>query len=307
MDPQALLTRINLNTVDLLGVPGGRPELTRQDIMAALGMGSLPETYFKLAMMLYADDKTYEADVERAVGKMAVDMSSEMRWPGTERGKEQLLSVAKVALMELLTEHERVCKHCNGDGLRPAGSKMPAPEGLDPATCPKCRGWGRYHLSENEKADRAGIPKSTWRGAGWEERYRLIHQAIADWVLDVHRHLRRHIGSDAAPATPQGTERRAEQPVTLGYRLAFGRITTYPVVHTEGDNVAYQLSTGNIRVETLTGQNHQWFDTFEKAQRHLINRLHGEVDDIRRRLDAKQKELADARALNPKMPAKEIP
>jgi len=307
MDPQALLTRINLNTVDLMGVPGGRPELTRQDIMAALGMGDLPETWYQLAMTLYTGEKDYLEAVGRAVWDMAVRLSIKHRWPKTDKGREQLRWVSYVALCEVLTEHERVCKHCNGDGQRPAGSKIPAPEGLDSATCPKCRGWGRYHLSENEKALRAGIPKTTWRGAGWEERYRLIHQAITDWVLDVHRHLRRHIGSDAAPATPQGAERRAEQPVTLGYRLAFGRITTYPVVHTEGDTVAYQLSTGNIRVETLTGQNHQWFDTFEKAQRHLINRLHGEVEDIRRRLDAKQKELADARALNPKMPAKEIP
>lgn len=293
-----MLTKINLNSVDLLGVPGGRGSLTRQDIMAALGMGNLPEKSYQLGMMIYTGDEAYLQSTGMAVWELAVDLSIKHKWPKAEKGKQQLRWVANVALCEILTQSERVCKHCNGDGLRPIGSKMPQPDGIPATTCPRCLGWGYFHLSENEKALRAGIPKTTWRN-GWEDRYKAIHGAINDWVLQVHSHLRRYIGNDDQPLI--NTHSKPEdQKMTIGYRLGFGRINHFPVLSTEGDTITYQLSSGQHRVEPLHGTNHRWFDTWEKAQRHLINKLHSEAEDIRRRLNSKEKELEEARRLSDK-------
>lgn len=194
MNPEVALTRINLGSPPMMGVPGGRPEITRQDIMAALGMGGLDAHCYHMALAYYAGDMTYHKELGYKAWDVAVHLSIDHKWSKTERGKQQLRHVSGVALWDILTEHQRVCRHCNGDGARPSGSKAPAPEGVAITACPRCRGWGYEHLSENTKALKAGIPASTWHDT-WVSRYRHIRQGIYDWLLTAEAHVRRHMGS----------------------------------------------------------------------------------------------------------------
>ena len=114
MNSENLLTRINLSSVNWRGAPGGVPEITRNDIMAALGSGDLPKKYYYLALLYYTDDQEVRRKVELYAYQEAVNLSAEMRWSKAPRGKPYLLGMAVAAHDARLSP--RRCNRCYGEG-----------------------------------------------------------------------------------------------------------------------------------------------------------------------------------------------
>lgn len=198
-NPEILLTRINLHSINAVSVRGsGEAGLSRHDIMAALGMGNLPHHCYWLAMAFYTHDNSRVDELGQYAWETALHLAKYYRWedpPQTSDVPYIYRSLARVALWEILTQHERHCRLCNGDGKRPHDVAPSRLEHVSKSTCPRCFGTGMRELSETNRALRCGIPATSWR-RHWQTRYQAIRLECESWLRKALAHVRRYTAEE---------------------------------------------------------------------------------------------------------------
>lgn len=148
------LSKLLPKSLSLDGGFGGIPELTAQDIAAAMSAGNVTRAEARVLWMLYCDDQTSETR-----NGLEVDLLLETsRWLATRRFHEQFkpgVSAGKVTLVvqtaiaEMI--HDTRCPHCNARGHDVFQHK-----------CIHCAGAGRIFIEDPERAAAAGVELNEW-------------------------------------------------------------------------------------------------------------------------------------------------
>lgn len=195
MNPERLLTKINLATPGMLSIAGGGVELTRQDIMASLGMGSLPESRYLMALAYYVyRDELRKPEHGRLVFRLAnhayakaEDIAIRRRW----MDKSFVKGIAHCALYEALFEDKGRCKTCNGSGEKPANVDPAKVDGVAPTVCPYCFGSGIRPMSIRSRALRSGIPFTTFH-RNYQAKYHQVYLELVQWRIEALSHVYRY-------------------------------------------------------------------------------------------------------------------
>lgn len=195
--PEDLLLRLNIGSPDMSAGSHGHGGLRREDIAAALGMGSPPKALVWWAEARYlADTSNLSRLAKEAWVEFAILGKREGwdRWH-YERGKQLFRACAVVALIEVLTEDVRLCKKCKGRGERqktsPGGEAVVVP-------CEQCLGRRPVELKDSKRLDEVnkslatiggGLSSSSWYEV-WRERYYVAVQMVRTWDDQLRRHVR---------------------------------------------------------------------------------------------------------------------
>lgn len=201
--PEALLLRLNIGSPGMSAGAHGHGGLRREDIAAALGMGSPPPALAWWAEARYLADPSNLSRLAKEAWVEFAMLGKREKWDRWhyERGKQLFRACAVVALLEVLTEDQRVCGTCSGRG---EGRQMQSGRPVM-VTCPRCLGNRPVELTDatrlvylNASLGEIGhvVSSSSWYEV-WRHRYYAAVLMIRTWDDELRRHVRRFAG-DAA-------------------------------------------------------------------------------------------------------------
>lgn len=201
--PESLLLRLNLGSPSLLPGSTGHGGLRREDIAAALGMGSPPSALVWWAEIRYLADNGNLGRLAKEAWFEFARIGKREQWDRWHyaRGRQLFRACAVVALLEVLTEDVRLCGTCRGRGeARQINAGRPAV-----VACPRCFGRRPVELTDATRLAylNAGLgtigyslSSSSWYDV-WRHRYYSAVLMVRAWDDDLRRHVRRHVGEAA--------------------------------------------------------------------------------------------------------------
>lgn len=199
-NPEALLLRLNIGSPSMLPGAHGYGGLRREDIAAALGMGSPPKTLVWWAEARYLADPSNLSPLAKEAWVEFARMGAKAKWDRWHyrRGAQLFRACAVVALLEVLTEDLRICGACRGRGearqIRSGRAVM--------TTCPRCLGNRPVELTDatrlaylNASLETIGhsLSSSSWYDV-WRHRYYSAVLMVRGWDDALRRHVLRHVG-----------------------------------------------------------------------------------------------------------------
>jgi hypothetical protein len=201
-----LLGRLEVGTVKYGMGRGGIPQLTPQDIAAALGMceDRFAATIFHVsaggtvsdwqgidrmvAEMQFGEwrnraDRLVNAQLAKAAAFVApqedrdeLHARADMMMAGARAAMWPSLIEATYSAMRkaLIAELRatRVCSSCKGHGCVQVGTSV--------KPCEHCLGTGLTFISDRQRAQMLGIDHSTYRRGGWKLAYEWMYRALID-------------------------------------------------------------------------------------------------------------------------------
>lgn len=175
------LNLLNPRALDMRNPGGGRPELTAQDVAAALA-GLKHEPYY-LGMLVYAEDaKSFYSLFGLVAGLKQIPKK-----PQALKGAVPVRGVLLLCLDELWGDNK--CGTCNGAGVN-----------QDQQECPVCKGRGWKAYTDLSRARQAGIPWQYWpKYKGFYER---LYIQLTDWNAQVWSHLKRKLSDEQLDSLP---------------------------------------------------------------------------------------------------------
>lgn len=201
-NPESLLLRLNLGSPSMLPGAPGHGGLRREDIAAALGMGSPAKTLVWWAEARYLADTANLSRLAKEAWVEFAALGTRAKWDRWhyQRGAQLFRACAVVALLEVLTEDLRICGTCRGRGeVRQIKSRRPVL-----TDCPRCLGNRPVELTDatrlaylNASLETIGhgLSSSSWYDV-WRHRYYSAVLMVRDWDDALRRHVLRHVGGD---------------------------------------------------------------------------------------------------------------
>jgi len=132
---------------------GGRPELTAQDVAAAIGMAGLCDGEVALLRLRYCGDQSSWTTARIAWYARVHDMGIRGRWPRPSHEHPAWMVLALGSLVDHCGPG--TCSTCNGVAHLLINNKVQA--------CGACQGSGKESISERQLATLANIPRTTWQ------------------------------------------------------------------------------------------------------------------------------------------------
>lgn len=182
-----LLILATARNVNFDYIPGGKPNITMEDVMYALATVKHGGAELLLRVK-YTHDTTFLSDLERKLLMAIADLESvqQRTIPKERQGQEFLRNLGRLALFEQLSPH--ICMSCGGVGKRLCTADMlkamnkhniAVNEGKI-LECTTCRGTGRKRPTEHSRAQTMTIPWETWRRT-WSGCYMDVQAILIDW------------------------------------------------------------------------------------------------------------------------------
>lgn len=185
MNPRELLSLLTARVQRFHLAPGGIPNLTAEDVAAALGMIHHPEARL-YARIKYCGQVAYAEELALAMRRYALDRIAKPEWEVPREApvgqdKEWWLDMCRMAVAESVDPH--TCRTCLGRAETMIDSKR--------IVCSDCRGTGRKELTQTDRARTMSITRKGWtqdqkrRGSSWAEIYRELQIATVDKYEDL--------------------------------------------------------------------------------------------------------------------------
>jgi Zn finger protein HypA/HybF involved in hydrogenase expression len=169
-----LLAMLAPRTVQMGRIPGGGlPELTAQDLAAALGMSGSDKLSAELLLTKYAQDSDTRNSLKIRWRMRVGDHALHQKWDRKPRGT--VFALADLALFESLSAQR--CPSCNGVAELLIGATV--------RQCPTCSGTGLPPTSDASVARALNLPlkdyQNRWRDRlAWARRelHRIEYEAL---------------------------------------------------------------------------------------------------------------------------------
>jgi len=178
---------------------GGEPDLTTEDVYAALGYGNLADAPYRLGQTIYAPNRRDEMvftcigtrwvdalfhqhgwDAKKALGRRISDHLRTNKGSTREQSEKYAIARFKVALVRLALYElirDNLCHTCNGTGS------------AEYRKCHRCKGAGRKTLPYSYRYDFLGISEEAWKT--WSTRYSMILKEFQFWRMDYEEHAQK--------------------------------------------------------------------------------------------------------------------
>ena len=173
-NPELFLTRINLSG-QKYSVGSGSGGLTRQEILAAIGMGHLSRPAWLMAQAYYLAEASVLSELSKCLCLAAVDLANEHGWK-VPRGHELLRRMSVLALLKIL--EPPMCRSCRNDDKRKLN-------------CEACAGTGHRDFPIRFQAEITNLPRTTW-ARDWRKRCSYIEYVAKGWLCEVESYLDQH-------------------------------------------------------------------------------------------------------------------
>lgn len=176
------LNLLNPRALDMRNPGGGRPELTAQDIAAALS--GLKKAPYYLGMLVYAFD-------EGAFNYLYVQVAGMKQIPKKPQGLTGYQPVKQILLLcldELWGDNK--CGTCKGAGVN-----------NEQQECQICRGRKYKVFTELSRSRQASIPWQYW--PKYQGFYQRLYIQLTDWDCQIRSHLRTRLEDEQFHALPQ--------------------------------------------------------------------------------------------------------
>lgn len=173
MNPAELMARLEAGVSKADFIPGGTPEIEREDISFALAKVGDP-----LAQdLVRAKYCLIDTDLTRLLGRvyyLVNAMAHEQQWRINKSGL--LVDVCKVVLQDYLKPH--VCEVCSGRKHAIVNHRL--------VTCSQCNGVGIKHPTDKDRAKRIGMDAKFYRLV-WASRFAKIAMELVSREITAMR------------------------------------------------------------------------------------------------------------------------
>jgi len=167
VNPRELLALLTCRVQRFHLAPGGIPNITAEDVAAALGMMKNDEARI-YARIKYCGQTEYADELARAMRRYILFRKADDGWRIPRPGF--ILAMSYLILSEAVDPH--TCSWCEGRAeVRPEHGPV--------IVCEACQGSGRRRMKNGDRARLMGVSKSSWSDP-WGDRYREIQIETVD-------------------------------------------------------------------------------------------------------------------------------
>jgi len=175
-----ILKLTNAKTVRLDGVGGGKPELTREMLLAACA--GCDEIGLTTLLMRICGDRSRQGPFYYKLYVAAMGLALRNHWKMRDKGQEKIRSLMHLVVYEITSPP--VCPKCGGTKY----NRLMRP-------CKSCKGTGVYKIRDSHRARALGINQSTW-GRVWQDRYNQLYDLVSDKEYAALRIISRKLRDD---------------------------------------------------------------------------------------------------------------
>lgn len=192
MNSAEKLAKLCPKSPSLTGGFGGIPEITAQDLAAAMAAGRMSRAEANVLWILYCDDQRVETrtelirDLLLEVAGWTESRRFQEQWEHGQRGGK-IAIVCRMAIAEM--EYDTRCHACGARGVD-----------LNQRKCTQCGGTGKRPLTEGDRAKAAEQTKQEWdRHFAWY--YALVWGHVVSLGSDGLRKFAKGLGKDITAST----------------------------------------------------------------------------------------------------------
>lgn len=176
IESNGLLTRLNIGGQSYEFKQPSRPNFTREELAAVLGMGELSKNAYRFALAYYMHDESARMDLERQLWIELAGHANVNKWK-VIKGRETLRMLCRMAIAEWLVR--RPCRLCGGEDTN----------------CVLCGGSGIKLLTGRQQAAFVGMSQTRWAET-WRERYSVPFGWVRGLAMGLDEHIRRHYANN---------------------------------------------------------------------------------------------------------------
>lgn len=156
MNSIRLLAKLTAKSVQIVGASGGKVDVSRADVAAALAFAGVSTTADRLIRLLYCGDTAQEPLLLAA-------LVHELR-KSVPVERPMLYRLVRLALAEI--GNGKLCRTCDGHGV------------VAGATCGVCSGAGVKAMAQRERAAALDVADTTFR-RNYEQHANAVYQYVA--------------------------------------------------------------------------------------------------------------------------------